>query len=89
MTMLDMVGNTLNRVSGHMGWNSTAYPRSPVGMDEKLQYADGKEYRWEDQFDYVMIADIKQPLGGLPVYVALIMKDDIVSAITFYDPTAG
>ncbi|MCM1342301.1 MAG: hypothetical protein NC305_10400 [Lachnospiraceae bacterium] len=26
---------------------------------------------------------------SLPLYAALMMKDDIVSAITFYDPTAG
>ena len=89
MAMLDMENNSLNGVVGHMGWNSTAYPCSPVGMDEKLQYADGKEYRWDDQFDYVMIADVEQQPEALPVYVALMMKDDIVSAITFYYPTAG
>lgn len=89
MAMLDMENNSLNEVVGHMGWNSAAYPCSPVGMDEKLQYADGKEYRWDDQFDYVMIADVEQQPEALPVYVALMMKDDIVSAITFYYPTAG
>lgn len=89
MAMLDMEGNILNEVTGHMGWNSTAYPCSPAGMDEKLKYVGGKEYRWEDQFDYVMIADVEQPLEALPVYVALMMKDDIVSAVTFYYPTAG
>lgn len=36
-----------------------------------------------------MIAEVEQPLDTLPVYVALMMKDDIVSAITFYYPTAG
>lgn len=89
MAMLDMANNTLNGVVGHMGWNSTAYPHSPAGMDEKLQYADGKEYRWDNQFDYVMIAEVEQPLDTIPVYMALMMKDDIVSAITFYYPTAG
>ena len=63
--------------------------RSPAGMDEELQYADGKEYRWDNQFDYVMIAEIEQPPDTIPVYVALMMKDDIVAAITFYYPTAG
>lgn len=89
MAMLDMENNILNGVVGHMGWNSTAYPRSPAGMDEELQYADGKEYRWDNQFDYVMIAEIEQPPDTIPVYVALMMKDDIVTAITFYYPTAG
>ena len=37
-----------------------------------------------------MIADIN--IGNydtLPLYVGLLMKDDMVSAITFYNPTAG
>ncbi|MDE7254365.1 MAG: hypothetical protein K2O32_15700 [Acetatifactor sp.] len=89
MAMLDMENNILNGVVGHMGWNSTAYPCSPAGMDDELQYVDGKEYRWDAQFDYVMIAEVEQPSDTLPVYVALMMKDDIVSTITFYYPTAG
>lgn len=89
MAMLDMENNILNGVVGHMGWNQAAYPRSPAGMDEELQYADGKGYRWENQFDSVMIAEIEQPPDTIPVYVALMMKDDIVTAITFYHPTAG
>lgn len=89
MAMLDMENNILNGVVGHMGWNAAAYPRSPAGMDEELQYADGEEYHWDNQFDYVMIAEVEQTSDTLPVYVALMMKDDIVSAITFYYPTAG
>ena len=89
MAMVDMENNTLNSVTGHMGWNAIAYPRSPAGMDEEWQYADGKDYCWDGQFDYAMIAEVEQPPETIPIYVALMMKDDIVSAITFYYPTAG
>lgn len=88
MALLDMEGNTLNGVTGHQGWNHAAYPRSRAGMDENLEYADGKDYFWEEQFDAIMIAEVEQPMDELPVYVALMMKDDMVAAITFYQPTA-
>ena len=58
-------------------------------MDDEWDYK-GEDYYWENQFDYIMIADIN--LGNndtLPLYVGLLMKDDMVSAITFYNPTAG
>lgn len=42
----------------HMGWNHTAYPRSPLGMDEELDYGGKEYYYWDSQFDYIMIADI-------------------------------
>lgn len=89
MAILDMEGSTLNGVTGHQGWNSAAYPSSPAGMDENLEYADGKDYFWEEQFDAIMIAEVEQPMDELPVYVALMMKDDTVAAITFYYPTAN
>lgn len=88
MAILDMEDNTLNGVTGHQGWNSAAYPSSPAGMDENLEYADGKDYFWEEQFDAIMIAEVEQPMDEPPVYVALMMKDDTVAAITFYQPTA-
>lgn len=89
MAILDTEGNTLNEVVGHMGWNPAAYPHSPVGMDEKREYVDEKDYYWENQFDYIMIANEEQAPDSLPLYVALMMKNDVVSAITFYYPTAG
>ncbi len=89
MAMLDTEGNALNEVVGHMGWNSVTYPHSSIGMDEKLEYVDGKDYYWENQFDYIMIADVEQTPDSLPLYAALMMKDDAVSALTFYYPTAG
>ena len=58
-------------------------------MDDEWDYK-GEDYYWENQFDYIMIADIN--LGNydtLPLYVGLLIKDDEVSAITFYNPTAG
>lgn len=89
MAILDTEGNTLNEVTGHMGWNSVTYPHSPVDMDEKLEYVDGKDYCWENRFDYIMIADVEQAPDALPLYMALMMQDDTVGAITFYYPTAG
>lgn len=74
MAVMDFEGNYLNEeVTPRLGWNNTAYPEG-----------------FETQFDYIMIADID--LGTydtLPIYVGLLMKDDVVSAITFYNPTAG
>jgi len=88
MAILDVEGNTLNEVVGHMGWNPVAYPRSSLDMDEKWEYIDQKDYYWANQFDCIMIADVEQTPDSLPLYVALMMKDDVVSAITFYHPTA-
>ena len=58
-------------------------------MDEEWDYA-GKDYYWSEQFDYVMIADIDLDVEDTsPVYLALMIKDNAVAAITFYCPTAG
>lgn len=74
MAVMDFDGNyLLQEVTRHQGWNNTAYPGG-----------------FEAQFDYIMIADIN--LGSndtLPMYVGLLMKEDVVAAITFYYPTAG
>lgn len=90
MAVTDFEGNCLGQeVSGYQGWNGILYPRSYIGMDREWEYG-GKDYIWTDQFEYVMIADID--LGEsdmLPKYVALLMKDDTVAAITFFNPTAG
>lgn len=90
MAVMDFEGNYLyEEVAACMGWNNTAYPRSSIGMDDEWNY-NGEDYYWENQFDYIMFADID--LGTydtLPIYVGLLMKDDTVSAITFYYPTAN
>lgn len=90
MAVMDFDGSYLDKeVTGHLGWNPIAYPRSYIGMDEEWDYA-GKDYKWSDQFDYVMIADIDLDTEDtLPVYLALMIKDNAVAAITFYCPTAG
>lgn len=90
MAVTDFEGNHLGQeISGYQGWNGISYPRSYKGMDSDWEYG-GKDYLWTDQFDYVIIADID--LGEsdvLPRYLALLMKDDIIAAITFFNPTAG
>lgn len=90
MAVMDFNGSYLDKeVTGHQGWNPTAYPRSYVGMDDNWNYA-GKDYEWSDQFDYIMIADIDlEEEDTLPLYLALMIKDNAVAAITFYCPTAG
>lgn len=90
MAVMDFDGSYLDKeVTGHLGWNPIAYPRSYIGMDEEWDYA-GKDYYWSEQFDYVMIADIDLDVEDtLPVYLALMIKDNAVAAITFYCPTAG
>lgn len=89
LAVIDMEGNCLNDVTQHQGWNGVTYPRSREGMDEKWDYAGKESYEWKDQFDYIMIADVRQPENAQPVYMALMMKEDKVAAITFYCPTAG
>ncbi|MDE6639211.1 MAG: M48 family metalloprotease [Acetatifactor sp.] len=89
LRMEDMKGTVLNGAIGHMGWNNTAYPRSMAGLDEELDYDGAEYYYWDSQFDYIMIAEIEQDPDTLPISVALMMKDDVVAAITFYYPTAG
>ena len=88
MAVMDFEGNYLNGdVAACMGWNNVTYPRSYIDMDDEWDYK-GEDYYWENQFDYIMIADIN--IGNydtLPLYVGLLMKDDMVSAITFYNPT--
>lgn len=90
MAVTDFESNHLGQeISGYQGWNGISYPRSYKGMDSDWEYG-GKDYLWTDQFDYVIIADID--LGEtdvLPRYLALLMKDDIIAAITFFNPTAG
>lgn len=90
MAVMNFDGSYLDKeVAGHQGWNPTAYPRSYIGMDEDWDYA-GKDYEWSDQFDHIMIADIDLGVEDtLPLYLALMIKDDAVAAITFYCPTAG
>lgn len=90
MAVMDFEGDYLEKeVAGHLGWNAAAYPRSYAGMDEEWDYAD-KDYEWSDQFDCIMIADIDfGEEDTSPVYLALMIKDNAVAAITFYCPTAG
>lgn len=90
MAVMDFDGNYIGKkITGHMGWNPTAYPSSYVGMDENWVYED-KDYEWSNQFDCIMIADIDlEAEDELPVYLALLVKDSAVATITFYYPTAG
>lgn len=44
---------------------------------------------WTDAFDEIMIANIEDGVENPPVFLALMMKDDKVLAITKYLPTAG
>lgn len=89
MAILDTQGNILNEVTGHMGWNPAAYPRSLIDMDAEWEYPGKKDFNWADQFDCIMIAEVEQEQDSLPNYMALMIKDDKVAAITFYRPTAG
>lgn len=94
MAMMDFDGNDLSYldkrlITDLMGWNPIAYPQSYIGMDENWNY-DGKDYAWSDQFDYIMFAGIDQGMADtLPVYIGLLVSGNVVTAITFYYPTAG
>lgn len=89
MAVVDKEGNILNDVTRCAGWNNVAYPRSPFGMDTEWDYVDNEDYYWDNQFDYMILADVEQQQDAMPKYIALMMKDDVVAAITFYYPTAG
>ena len=89
MQIEDTEGNVINCMADWTRWNNTSYPRSSIGMDEEWDYGGEEYYYWDSQFDYIMIADIEQEPDTLPLSVALMMKDDIVAAITFYYPTAN
>lgn len=84
----DTEGNVLSGIGDWTWWNNGSYPQSCKGMDEDWDYGGAEYYYWDSQFDYIMLAEVKQPLDTLPVSIALMMKDDRVSAITFYYPTA-
>lgn len=118
MAVVDFEGNQLEKeVTGCLGWNGTAYPRSCVGQDKAWAY-DGKDYAWTDQFDCVMLAEVEPETAGdtagiaevgaktagvgegiaenqsgtadaPPLYMALLVKDKKIAAITFFHPTAG
>lgn len=94
MGITDFDGNDLNylnkkSITGYMGWNGTAYPRSYIGMDEKWEY-NGKDYTWSDQFGYIMIAEIDLGTADtLPVDIGLLVSGNVVTAITFFYPTAN
>ena len=89
MAVIDFENNYLYKeVVGHQGWNGSAYPRSYINMDDNWEY-NGKDYYWSNQFDYLIIANINiGELDTLPIYLALLMKDNLVAGITFYYPTA-
>ena len=89
MWIEDTEGNVINSKADWTWWNNTSYPRSPKGTDEEWDYGGEEYYYWDSQFDYIMIADIEQEPDTLPLSVALMMKDDVVAAITFYYPTAN
>lgn len=44
---------------------------------------------WTDAFDGILVANIEDGIDNLPVFLALMMKNDRVLAITKYEPTAG
>ncbi len=90
VAVMDVENNcSKNNVNIGMGWNGTAYPNSYMGTDSDWDY-QGEDYRWENQFDEVLVADTDYfTEQGLPVYVAFLIKDEVIAAITFYCPTAG
>ncbi len=82
MAVVDFEGNHVyEKVWGHQGWNIGHYPEAGPG--------EGQDYKWTDQFAYVMLGNVEQEEDALPVFVGLMVKDKVVKAITFHCPTAG
>lgn len=89
MAVMDFNGNFLQDKIDCLGWNFAAYPRSYLDMDASFDYG-GTDYFWSDQFDHLLIAEVDQNSPDvLPLYLALLIKDQSVAAITFYHPTAN
>lgn len=89
MAVMDFDGNFLQDKIDCLGWNFAAYPRSYLDMDASFDYG-GTDYFWSDQFDHLLIAEVDQNSPDvLPLYLALLIKDQSVAAITFYHPTAN
>lgn len=72
---------------GGIWWNGISFPRSSQGMDATFDY-NGSDYRWVDQFDYVMMADVSED-DLPPMFMGIFVRDGNVAAISFYSPTAG
>ena len=90
LAIMDFEGNFIyERVDGCLGWNSATYPRSPQNTDDSWEY-ENIDYYWTNQFDYVMIGNIETDTADdAPYYLGLLVKDNKISAITFYFPTYG
>ncbi len=74
---------------GCLGWSDTTYPHSYMGWDENYEYING-DYNWTNQFDYAIVGNVVRDNDiEAPLYVALLVKDEFVEAITFYSPTDG
>lgn len=74
---------------GCLGWSGVTYPHSIIGWDENYEYIDG-DYNWTNQFDYAIVGNVVRENDiEAPLYVALLIKDEFVDAITFYSPTDG
>ena len=74
---------------GCLGWSGATYPHSNVGWDENYEYING-DYNWTNQFDYAIVGNVVRDNDiEAPLYVALLVKDEFVVAITFYSPTDG
>lgn len=79
----------ITSLKGCLGWSGTTYPHSHVGWDENYEYVDG-DYNWTNQFDYAIVGNVVRDNDiEAPLYVALLVKDEFVEAITFYSPTDG
>lgn len=44
---------------------------------------------WSDEFDSMLVADVEDNKDNIPVFLAVMMKDGVVRALTFYMPTAA
>lgn len=80
----------LESESSSFGFDTSCYPRSYSGNDEKLDYMDKKVLYWHDQFDGCLLAKIDgETRNGRAMALALMLKNNQVEAITFYCQNDG
>lgn len=69
---------------------SDCYPRSYSDEDATLNYQDSTVWFWHDQFDSCLLAEIDgETHSGRAMALALMLKNNQVSAITFYCTNDG
>lgn len=86
MACVEIKGETYEEDSAwNLGFVGVCYPHSLSGDDENLNYQGKKYWRWQEQFEECLLAEIAgETRQGRALALALMIRNDKVEAITFY-----